>query len=486
MQIKNYLQNQNNQYKIHKINYILLLYNNTIEINMNWNSLLNSERLGDIRKDYDNVSYRSAFQRDFDRIIFSSAFRRMQDKTQVFPVPESDFVHNRLTHSLEVAMVGRSLGNIAGDFILSKEPELKEKFTMNIFGDIVAAAALAHDLGNPPFGHNGEDAIGDFFSKNDFIKLDFNLNDSQWKDFIKYEGNAAGFRLLVNHHPAESNSGMRLTYATLATFAKYPRPSLIETNKIIDSSIKRTSSKKFSFFNSELELFKQTADKTGLVPLSADNTVFARHPLAFLVESADNICYRIIDLEDGYNLGYLSITDIEELLIPLMMRSNNSESSLKQYKAIIDNGEKVGYLRAVAISVLISETKDVFEKNYEKIMSGEFDTELTDLIKSVDLLEGPIKASNIFLYQRKPVIEIELAGYEVIYGLLEKFMQIYLQPNHILSKKLLRIMPTQFHSLDRDSNYCKLMKVVDFIARMTDSYALNLYRRLSGQSLPTV
>ncbi len=453
---------------------------------MNWTSLLNSQRLGDSRTDYDSVSYRSAFQRDFDRIIFSSAFRRMQDKTQVFPVPESDFVHNRLTHSLEVAMVGRSLGNLAGDFILEKEPELKKDFTMNIFGDIVAAAALAHDLGNPPFGHNGEDAIGDFFTKNSFIKEDFNLTDNQWKDFTKYEGNAAGFRLLVNHHPAEKNSGMRLTFATLATFAKYPRPSLVDNSKLNDKNIKRTSAKKFSFFNSELDLFKQTAKETSLLSLSEDKNVFARHPLAFLVEAADNICYRIIDLEDGYNLGYLSFKEIEGLLIPLLMRSKNAETTLIKYNAIIDNGEKVGYLRAIAISVLISETKVVFEENYDKIMSAEFDSELTDLIKSVDLLEGPIKKSNIFLYQRKPVIEIELAGYEVIYGLLEKFMQIYLQPNHMLSRKLLTIMPTQFHSKDTDSNYCKLMRIIDFIARMTDSYALNLYRRLSGQSLPSV
>ncbi|OYT11967.1 MAG: hypothetical protein B6I18_02255 [Bacteroidetes bacterium 4572_112] len=453
---------------------------------MNWKSLLNNQRLGDSRTDYDTVSYRSAFQRDFDRIIFSSAFRRMQDKTQVFPVPESDFVHNRLTHSLEVAMVGRSLGNLAGDFILNKEPELKEDFTMNIFGDIVAAAALAHDLGNPPFGHNGEDAIGDFFSKNNFIKSDFELTNSQWKDFTKYEGNAAGFRILVNHHPDENNSGMRLTYATLATFAKYPRPAFINKEEIIEPDKKRTSAKKFSFFSSESKLFAQTAQQTGLATLSKDNTVFARHPLAFLVEAADNICYRIIDLEDGYKLGYLSIKEIEDLLIPLMMRSSNAETTLIKYKAIKDNGEKVGYLRALSINILIGETKLVFENNYEQIMSGQFDTELTDIIKSVDVLEGPIKKANIFLYQRKPVIEIELAGYEVIYGLLEKFMQIHLNPDHMLSKKLLRIMPTQFHSKESDSNYCKLMRIVDFIARMTDGYALNLYRRLSGQSLPTV
>lgn len=452
---------------------------------MNWNKLLNSQRLGDARKDYDSFTHRSAFQRDFDRIIFSSAFRRMQDKTQVFPVPESDFVHNRLTHSLEVAMVGRSLGNLAGEFILNQEPELKKQQSMNMFGDIVAAAALAHDLGNPPFGHSGEDAIGDFFLKNSFIKDQFDLTDAQWKDFTNYEGNAHGFRLLCNHHPAEINSGMRLTFATLATFAKYPRPSVVDKQQLIDPNKKRTSAKKFSFFNSEAEAFADVAISTGLKQLLKGEKVWARHPLAFLVEAADNICYRIIDLEDGYKLGYLSLLEMEELLTPLLMRSFDAEIALQKYKAMNDAGEKVGYLRAKAINVLVYEVKTVFQENYKEIMNGDFDTELTDLIKSVDILEGPIKKSNIFLYNRKPVVEIELAGYQVISGLLEQFMQIHLEPNHMISKKLLTILPSQFRASDTDSNYCKIMRIVDFIARMTDGYALNLYRRLSGQSLPS-
>ena len=453
---------------------------------MNWKDLLNSQRLGDSRVNYDTVSYRSAFQRDFDRIIFSSAFRRMQDKTQVFPVPDSDFVHNRLTHSLEVAMVGRSLGNLAGDFVLKNNPELQEDFSMNMFGDIVAAAALAHDLGNPPFGHNGEEAIGDFFSRNSFIRDKFNLSDNQWQDFVKYEGNAAGFRLLVNHHPSENISGLRLTYATLAAFAKYPRTALVNKSDLLNVDMKRTSAKKYSFFTSESAYFTEVAENVGLVKLANETPVWARHPLAFLVEAADNICYRIIDLEDGYKLGYLSLDKMEELLIPLMLRSPNGETSLTKYKAILDAGEKVGYLRATAISVLIYETKEVFEKNYEQIMNADFDVEITDLIKSVDILEGPIKDANIYLYQRQPVIEIELAGYEVIYGLLEKFMNIYLNPTHKISKKILKILPPQFHSIESDSNYCKLMRIVDYIARMTDGYALSLYRRLSGVSLPKV
>lgn len=455
---------------------------------MNWNTLINSHRLGDTRKNYDDFTHRSAFQRDFDRIIFSSAFRRMQDKTQVFPVPESDFVHNRLTHSLEVAMVGRSLGNIAGQFILNKETELQNYHSMNMFGDIVAAAALAHDLGNPPFGHSGESAIGDYFQKNEFLKNDFQISDLQWNDLLKYEGNAQGFRLLTNHHPGEVKGGMRLTYSTLACFAKYPRPSVVDNSSLIDSNKKRTSAKKFSFFTSEAATFSDVALHTGLKNLSIDDKekVWARHPLAFLVEAADNICYRIIDLEDGFKLGFLTIKSMEDLLIPLLLKADDGETAISKYNAMSDLGEKVGYLRAKAINVLVFEVMEVFKQNYSQIMSGDFDIELTDLIDSVDILEGDIKRSNIYLYNRKPVIEIELAGYQVIYGLLERFMKIHTEPNHIISKKMAAIIPPQFISKDNESGYCKIMKIVDYIARMTDSYALHLYRRLSGQSLPSI
>ncbi len=454
---------------------------------MNWNSLLNSNRIGDSRKNYDAFVHRSAFQRDFDRIIFSSAFRRMQDKTQVFPVPENDFIHNRLTHSLEVAMVGRSLGNLAGEFVLRTESNLEAHHSMNVFGDIVAAASLAHDLGNPPFGHSGEKAIGDYFAKNSALKSRFNLSDWQWNDLLKYEGNAHGFRLLTNHHPAEFYGGMRLTYATLAAFLKYPRPSLVDYSDLIDSSIKRASAKKFSFFAAEASTFNQVAEEADLHKLSnnSEAPIFARHPLTFLMEGADNICYRIIDLEDGFKLGYLQLSEMEDLLFPLIKLSADVKQTLKKYHAIGDPGEKVGYLRAKSLNVLVYQVSQVFEQQYSAIMNASFDAELTDFIQSVDILEGPIKEANLFLYNRNPVVEIELAGYQVIYGLLERFMQIHLEPNHSISKKLKTILPSQFHALESDSNYCKIMRIVDYIARMTDTYALNLYRRLSGQSLPS-
>jgi dGTPase len=457
---------------------------------MNWEQLLNSSRLGDNRKDYDVFAHRSAFQRDYDRIIFSSAFRRMQDKTQVFPVPKNDFVHNRLTHSIEVSSVGRTLGNLVGQYVLKLQPELEELGnSMHMFGDIVAAASLAHDVGNPPFGHSGESAIGNYFLQNKELKEKYKLNAQEWNDLIKYEGNAHGFRLLTNHHPDEIKGGLRLSYATLGCFSKYPRASVVDKKYLLDPNINRTSSKKFSYFQSEKDLFENVADTLGLRKLSKEHPeqrAWARHPLVFMVEAADNICYRIIDLEDGYKLGYLKFHEMEELLLPLLERSFDAEEALEKYQQINDYGEKIGYLRAKSINVLIYESIEVFKENYTDIMSGDFDQEITDIIRSADLVEGPIKKANIYLYNRKPVIEIEVAGYQVISGLLEKFMDVQLYPDKGMNKKMKQLLPEQFHADDSDSNYEKIMKAVDFVARMTDSYALNLYRRLSGHSLPVI
>ncbi len=454
---------------------------------MNWEKLMSGKRLGDPRGGIDNEKARSAFQRDFDRVVFSSAFRRLQDKTQVFPVPASDFVHSRLTHSIEVSSVGRTLGNLAGEFILEREPLLKERLSQHSFGDVVAAASLAHDVGNPPFGHSGEDAISEFFRKNK-EKYGKNLTAAQWADFTRYEGNAHGFRLLTNHHPGKIEGGLRLTYATLATFAKYPRESFIDESELLPSA-KRTSAKKFNFFQSEKEYFKAVAENTGLLPLTKQNAgalAWCRHPLSFLVEAADNICYRLIDLEDGFKLGFLGFEEFEKLLLPFMKKSGDNSQALNKYNLIEDEGEKAGYLRAKAISVLIYEAIEVFKENYEEIMNGTFDSELTDLINSVDILEGKIKEANIFLYNRRPVVEIEITGYKIISGLLEIYLEAQYAPSNKLNKKIIQLLPSQFRAAESDGDYEKIMKTVDFVARMSDSYALNLYRRLSGQSLPVI
>lgn len=452
-----------------------------------WEKLLSSNRLGDERRGEGNHEFRSAFQRDFDRIVFSSAFRRLQDKTQVFPFPASDFVHSRLTHSIEVSSVARTLGNLAGEFVIANNPKLKEKeIYPNLFGDITAAAALAHDVGNPPFGHSGEDAISDFFKSGVKYAEKKLFTETEWNDLTRYEGNAHGFRLLTNHHPGETHGGLRLTFATLATFAKYPRESFIDGKELISNDIKRVSAKKFNFFQTEKQFFTEVADNTGLIKLSNNNSTalaWARHPLAFLVEAADNICYRLIDLEDGYKLNFISYDEVEELLLPFLKKSRNAVSSTMKFNNLNDKGEKIGYLRALAINELIFEVISVFKSNYENIMFANFDDELTNHIESFNHLEGDIKKANYFLYDRKPVVQIEITGNKIIHGLLETYLEAQNDRTKKINKKIIQLLPGQFVANQDDSPYIKAMKTVDFIARMSDSYALNLYNRITGQKL---
>ncbi len=454
---------------------------------MEWKKLLSSNRLGDERRGEGNSEFRSAFQRDFDRIVFSSAFRRLQDKTQVFPFPASDFVHSRLTHSIEVSSVARTLGNLAGDFVLAQNPKLKEEeIYPNLFGDITAAAALAHDVGNPPFGHSGEDAISDFFKSGNKYAQKHEFSVAEWNDLTRYEGNAHGFRLLTNHHPGETYGGLRLTFATLATFAKYPRESFISGSESIKDDIKRVSAKKFNFFQTEKQFFADVAENTGLISLTNQNSTamaWARHPLAFLVEAADNICYRLIDLEDGYKLNFISYEEVENLLIPFLKKSRNADSSLVKFNNLKDKGEKIGYLRALAINELIFEVITVFKENYQNIMTAQFDDELTNHIRSFPHLEGEIKKANYFLYNRKPVVQIEITGNKIIYGLLETYLEAQNDRTKKINKKIIQLLPGQFVANQDDSQYIKAMKTVDFIARMSDSYALNLYNRITGQKL---
>ncbi len=270
---------------------------------MNWEQLLSRKLLCDEKPVKQNLNDgRSPFQRDFDRIVFSSAFRRLQDKTQVFPLPESDFVHTRLTHSFEVSCVGRSLGTLIGSKIIQRHKELKEQYSHFHLGEIVAAACLAHDIGNPPFGHSGEDAISEYFKNGDGKQFKEKLTELQWNDLTKFEGNAQGFRLLTKLQNPKIKGGLRLTCATLAAFTKYPKESFTIDNTNADGKSKLY--KKFGFFQPEKELFSEVAGEVGLnKKLNKQKYLWwERHPLAFLVEAADDICYRIMDLEDGYHL----------------------------------------------------------------------------------------------------------------------------------------------------------------------------------------
>lgn len=450
---------------------------------MNWSKLLSYKTLHQKTKGTtgaDNI--RSAFEKDYDRIIFSHPFRMLQDKTQVFPMPKQGFVHSRLTHSLEVSSVGRSLGKEAGAKVLDAYPGLKADFTQFDFGAIVAAASLAHDLGNPPFGHSGEDAISDFFINNPAGRFfQDKVTDKEWADLTNFEGNAQGFRLLNK----DNYQGLKLTCATLAAFTKYPRESLIGT---VDAQ--RKSQKKFGFFQHEKIAFRTLAQETGLRPLGSDgDLVWCRHPLSFLVEAADDICYNIIDLEDGCRLGLVTYEETIGLLSGILGERFKPEKLDK----LRSKEEKVGLLRAMAISTLIAQSADIFIRHEKEILSGRFDRALTDLIEAGDILKQISRLSIAKIYRSRPVMETEAAGFEVLGGLLEAFVPAAYASafdHNRFSKKnqaVLRLLPDPFapaKSSAESTPYSLLMHIIDYIASMTDTSAISLYRKIKGISLP--
>lgn len=441
---------------------------------MNWEQLLSSNRLGS--KNTGAKPDRSEFEKDFDRIIFSLPFRRLQDKTQVFPLPEDDFVHNRLTHSLEVASVGRSLGKLAGEQVLAKHKYLGEQIKASDFGAIVSAASLAHDVGNPPFGHSGENAISDFFKFNSIIKdLKPHLANDEWADIINFEGNAQGFRLIN-----QSLHGLKLTCATLGAFTKYPRQSLIQ-NKLKE----RASQKKYGFYQSEKDIFTELASHLGLIQ-QGNQLVWRRHPLAFLVEAADDICYHIIDLEDGCTLGLVSLEESVELLKPII----GNKFDRQKFNKKLSQHEKLGTLRAMAINELIGQTVKVFVEYEAEILSGSFDQPLTSLIKSAQAMSDIQSLSIERIYRAPVVLEKEVAGFEVIDGLLSTLVKaVYGFTNGKSSNRdqtLMRSLPPEVTLyLTPDNLYQNLRLMLDYVSGMTDSHALTMYRKLKGMSLPS-
>ncbi|MEQ8879543.1 MAG: deoxyguanosinetriphosphate triphosphohydrolase [Cyclobacteriaceae bacterium] len=446
---------------------------------MNWTQLLSTKRFGD-KEVKPNSETRSRFDQDFDRLIFSHPFRKLQDKTQVFPLPEDDFVHTRLTHSLEVSSVGRSLGRAAGEFLLQKHPTLLEEgFTIHDFGSIVGAACLAHDLGNPPFGHSGESAISAFFLNHPdgqfFQQL---VAEKEWEDLTNFEGNAQGFRIMND----EKEGGLALTFATLGAFTKYPKTSSAPAVR------GRKSQKKYGVYRSNFEQFNLMATDMGLVELGEE--AWCRHPLAFLVEAADDICYNIIDLEDGCRLGLVSFEKTKQLLAAIIGEKFNEAKLLK----IEDQNNKLGMLRALAIGQLIAECIEVFKANENAMLAGEFDQALTDIIPSADALNKISILSIDKIYRSKQVLEREAGGFEVIEQLINTFAQaVYFK---FFEKSLfnprqrsiyLLMDPSIRLRLEKPdlSVYERLMIVSDFIALLTDSYAIKLYKILNGYSLPT-
>ena len=438
---------------------------------MTWEQLLSLKRQGDtgkrLRIEQDDT--RLGFEVDYDRIIFSSAFRSLQDKTQVIPLSKTDFVHTRLTHSLEVSVVGRSIGRLVGKKIIEKYPYLKEihGYHMNDFGAIVAAAALAHDIGNPPFGHSGEKAIGEYFAIGKGQQYKGQLTPKQWQDLVDFEGNANGFSVLTSSRPGIEGS-LRLSYATLGAFTKYPKESLPKkpTNNIAD--------KKYGFFQSDVTFFKEVAEELGMISNKTGEDVgYERHPLAFLVEAADDICYTIIDFEDGINLGLVSEDYALEYLIKLVKDTIDAA----KYQTLTTKEDRISYLRALAIGNLINDAVRVFIENEEAILKGEFHFALTDKSKYKAQMDDIIKLSVKNIYQSREVIEKELSGYQIINNLLDKFITAY---NNTYDGKatnydklLMKILPEKHH-LKKESLYDRLLHICHFISMLTDGKAVEL------------
>lgn len=448
---------------------------------MNWKQLLTDRRPGEKRRETN--SQRSNFEQDYDRIIFSHPFRMLQDKTQVFPLPIQDFVHTRLTHSLEVASVGRSLGKLSGEIILNKYPELVDEGISSFdFGAIVSAASLMHDMGNPPFGHAGENAISEYFMNNEIAdKIRPQVLEKEWTDLINFEGNAQGFRL-VN---MKNYQGLKLSFATLGAFTKYPRESKI---KLRDKT--RKSQKKYGFLQSNKEVFREVAMELGLIQLGdKSEATWCRHPLTFLVEAADDICYSIIDLEDGTNLGLVSMEETKSLLVEII----GDAFVEKKYSNIRSKKEQVSVLRAMAIYQLISQCVDKFIEVEKELLKGAFDLALTEEIRSASILKKIQEISFEKIYKSKPVIEREIAGFEVLHGLLQTFVSalLNLKSGEKLTwhnSSLLRLLPDDFlfEIKQSDSLYDALLVLLDYISGMTDSHALSIYRNINGISLPGI
>ena len=444
---------------------------------MKWEELLSLKRQGDtfkrLRKEQDDT--RLGFEVDYDRIIFSSAFRSLQDKTQVIPMSKTDFVHTRLTHSLEVSVVGRSIGRLVGKKIIEKYPYLNEihGYEMNDFGAIVAAASLAHDIGNPPFGHSGEKAIGEYFSIGNGQKYKAKLSDKEWQDLIDFEGNANGFSVLTSSRPG-NDGGLRISYATLGAFMKYPKESLPKkpTSAIAD--------KKYGFFQSDVAFFKEVASELGMIPNKSGKDVgFERHPLAYLVEAADDICYTIIDFEDGINLGLVSEDYALEYLINLVKDSIDTN----KYNTLTSKEDRISYLRAIAIGSLINDAVTVFIENEEAILNGKFPYALTDKSKYKAQMDDIIKLSVKNIYKSREVIEKELTGYQIINTLLDKFITAY--NNNYEGKAsnfdnlVMQLLPEKFR-VEKDNLYDRLLHICHFISLLTDGNAYILFNTINA------
>lgn len=451
---------------------------------MNWNDIYSHKR-SETDPEHDKGP-RSEYQIDFDRLIFSSGFRRLQNKTQVFPLPGNTFVHNRLTHSLEVASVGRSLGTIVGSAIADEHDLTKdaEHFYRYELSNVIAAACLAHDIGNPAFGHSGEKAISHYFieAAEQLIEgreLKSYFDEAQWKDISNFEGNANAFRILTHQFKGKSEGGLKLTYSTLAAILKYPCES-VAMNK---HDIHR---KKYGFFQTEKETFRTISKSVGMIEDAANPIAFKRHPFVYLTEAADDICYRVIDMEDAQRLGILPASKVEEYFLDLIANFGNVENTKARLNDLQDKNERIGYLRAKSINVLINQAVRLFTENMDAISNGTYNNGLIDqLQRESTALQNIQKMSVDAIYNHETVMEIEIAGYNVMSNLLGLMVPALLKsnPNH-KDQKVIRLIPRQFMPPENATPYRKVMAVLDYVSGMTDGYATDLYRKAFGIEIP--
>ncbi|WP_397445876.1 deoxyguanosinetriphosphate triphosphohydrolase [Polaribacter sp. R77954] len=444
---------------------------------MNWEQLLSLKRFGDTEKRprIAQDETRLGFEVDFDRIIFSSAFRSLQDKTQVIPLSETDFVHTRLTHSLEVSVVGRTLGRRVGKVLLERHPDLvKLGYTFNDFGAIVAAASVTHDIGNPPFGHSGEKAIGEYFKTGKGLPYKNQLSEKEYQDLVDFEGNANGFKILTESRVGISG-GLRLSYATLGAFLKYPKESLPK------KPTAHISDKKYGFFQSEKLEFLDVVQELGMVSKSSENIAFYRHPLAYLVEAADDICYTIIDFEDGINLGLIDEDYALEYLSKLIKNINR-----EKYYELQHTKDRTAYLRAIAISALIDEAVALFLNNEKAILEGSFEKSLLEKCKYEAQINDIIAISRAKIYNSTEVIEKEVAGYRIIADLLDVFVNAlnnsFTNTQSNFDKLVLNLLPKEYQS-ETDNLYQRIMQVCSYVSRMSDGYAIRMHKKLTGNMI---
>ena len=441
---------------------------------MDWNQLISGKRFG-LEEYHERKHERTYFQRDYDRLIFSSPFRRLQNKTQVFPLPGSIFVHNRLTHSLEVSCVGRSLGNNVAKVLMQRYPTGNVNFPE--IGSIVSAACLAHDMGNPPFGHSGERAISAYFSEGTGMKWESYVREEggRWDDFVHFEGNANAIRLLTHQFVGRRKGGFALTYSTLASIVKYPYASMFAGKK-----------GKFGFFQSEEETYQCIAKELGIIPDPEDPHRFVRYPLVYLVEAADDICYQIMDIEDACKLHILTPDEAIDLMLGFF--EGKRLAHIKEIMHMVnDTNEQLGYLRSCIVGLLVDECTNVFLENEAGLLDGTYRIPLIQHIGETArrAYERCAETACRKIYTAKEVLDIELAGYHIFSHLIDCLVEAVMNPNHAYSKLLLRRIPEQYDTT-APTTYGKIQCVLDYISGMTDVYALDLYRKITGMSLPAV